>query len=110
MHVGDLDGASAKQSGRWSANVTITLHDANHNPVANATVTGTWSNGANGTATCTTGSNGQCSVSLSNIANGIHSVTFNVNNVTRAASTYASANNHDPDGGSTGTRIVIARP
>jgi len=60
MHVGDLDGSSTRQSNRWKAIVTITLHDASHNPLAKATVTGTWSNGATGTASCTTGSNGQC--------------------------------------------------
>jgi len=110
MHVGDLDGTGVSQSGRWTANVTITVHDANHNPVANATVSGSWSNGITGTASCTTGTNGQCSVSISNISNGSHSVTFTVNNVTRAASTYTSATNHDPDGGSNGTSIVVARP
>jgi hypothetical protein len=110
MHVGDLDATSTKQGGTWTATVTITVHDANHNPVANATVSGSWSNGASGTISCITGSNGQCIVNKSNISNGKHSVTFTVNNVTRAASTYASANNHDPDGSSNGTRIVVARP
>ena len=62
MHVGDLDGTSTSQSNRWTATVTITVHDANHNPLANATVMGNWRNGASGAATCTTGSNGpvQC--------------------------------------------------
>ena len=90
--------------------VTITVHDANHNPVANATVNGAWSNGASGTASCTTNSNGQCTVNKSNISNGNHSVTFTVNNVTKAASTYTSASNHDPEGDSNGTRIVVAKP
>ena len=110
MHIGDLDGVGTSQSNRWTSTVTITVHDANHNPIANATVTGTWSNGASGTVNCTTGSNGKCSVSISNISKGQSSVTFTVNNVTRASSTYASATNHDPDGGSNGTRIVVARP
>ena len=110
MHVGDLDAASTSQSNRWTASVTITVHDANHNPLANAVVTGNWSNGASGTATCTTGSNGQCSVSKSGIRNGKSSVTFTVNNVTRSSFTYASASNHDPDGSSNGTRIVVRKP
>jgi hypothetical protein len=110
MHLGDLDGTSTSQGGRWTATVTITLHDANHNPLANATVTGKWSNGATGTATCTTGSNGQCTVSKSGIRNGKGRVTFTVNNVTRASYTYASASNHDPDGSSNGTRIIVNKP
>ena len=109
MHIGDLDGSSSG-SGKWTATVTITVHDANHNPVANATVSGNWSNGASGSSSCTTNSNGSCTVSKSDIRRGRNSVTFTVNNVTRPASTYTSANNHDPDGGSNGTRIVIPRP
>jgi len=110
MHIGDLDGAGTSQGNRWTSTVTITVHDANHNPVANATVTGAWSSGATGTASCTTASNGQCTVTKSNLSRGRSSVTFTVNNVTRSNYNYASANNHDPDGGSNGTRIVVARP
>ena len=110
MHVGDMDGSSTQQGSKWTATVTITIHDANHNPVANATVSGKWSNGASGTASCTTGSNGQCSVNKSGIGNGKSRVTFTVNNVTRASYTFESASNHDPDGSSNGTRIVVRKP
>jgi Bacterial Ig-like domain (group 1)/Calcineurin-like phosphoesterase len=110
MHVGDLDGTSTGQSNRWTATITITVHDANHNPVANAMVSGTWSAGATGTGSCTTGSNGQCTVSKSGIRKGKSSVTFAVNNVTRTNFTYASSGNHDPDGSSNGTRIVVRKP
>ena len=110
MHVGDLDGSSTKQGTRWTATVTIAVHDANHNPLANVTVTGNWSNGATGSASCTTGSNGQCSVSKASIGGGKSRVTFTVNNLTRSSYTYASASNHDPDGSSNGTRIVVRKP
>jgi len=110
MHIGDLDGLSTAQGTKWTATVTITVHDANHNPVANATVTGKWSNGATGTVSCTTNSNGQCTVSKTGIRKGKSSVTFTVNNVTRATFTYVSANNHDPDGDSNGTRIIVHKP
>ncbi|MDQ3007031.1 MAG: Ig-like domain-containing protein [Chloroflexota bacterium] len=110
MHIGDLDATNTSQNNRWTAIVTITMHDANHNPLANATVTGTWSNGASGTASCVTGSNGQCTVNKSDLSKGRSSVTFTINNVTRSNFSYASASNHDPDGGSNGTRIIVARP
>ena len=109
VHIGDLDGASNRQGNQWTASVTIKVHNGNHTPVANATVNGTWSNGASGTASCITGSNGQCTVNVSGIPNGAGSVTFTVNNVTKAASTYVSANNHDPDADSNGTRIIVTR-
>jgi hypothetical protein len=37
-------------------------------------------------------------------------VTFTVTSVTRTGSTYTAAANHDPDGDSDGTAIVVFRP
>lgn len=108
MHVGDLDG-SKSGTRRWSATVTITVHDANHNPLSGVTVTGSWSAGASGTSSCTTNSSGQCSVSKTNIANTVSSVTFSVTNLSKSGYTYASSSNHDPDGDSNGTSITITK-
>jgi hypothetical protein len=110
MHVGNLDASSTSQGTKWTATVTVTVHDASHNPVANATVFGTWSNGTTGTSTCTTDSNGQCTLTKAEIRNGKNSVTLTVSNVTHTNFTYASSSNHDPDGSSTGTRIVVRKP
>jgi hypothetical protein len=109
MHVGDLDGASTTLGSRWTASVTITIHDSNHAPVANATVSGGWSNGASGPASCTTNGSGTCTVTK-NIPNSKASVNFTVNNVTHATLTYNAADNHDPDGDSNGTVIVVNKP
>ena len=106
MHIGDLDG-SKSGANRWNATVTIYVHDANHNPVAGAQVTGNWSNG--GTGTCTTDSTGKCSVTKSNIPRNTTSITFTVTNTTKTGFTYASAANHEPDGDSTGTAITITK-
>jgi hypothetical protein len=113
MHVGDLDGTgvTGANQNRWNANVTITVHDANHAPVAGVTVTGNWSNGSTGTSTCTTDANGVCTVSKTNLAkNRVPSVTFTVTNLTKSGYTYQSSDNHDVDGGSTGTTITVNRP
>ena len=110
MHIGNLDASSTSQGRKWTATVTVTVHDASHNPVANAAVSGKWSNGATGTAACTTDSNGQCTITKSGIGNGKSSITFTVSNVTAASFTYVSSGNHDPDGGSTGTQIVVNKP
>jgi hypothetical protein len=90
--------------------VSITVHDTSENPVANATVDGSWSAGANGGASCETGSNGQCSVTKRNIKGNVASVTFTVDNVTHASYTYDPGANHDPDGDSNGTSITVASP
>ncbi len=109
IHVSDLDG-SASGAGNWNAKVTITIRDSNQALVANATVTGNWSNGANGSTSCTTNSTGQCTVSKGGIKKGQASVTWTVNNVTHATLSYSVGANSDPDGDSNGTTIVIQKP
>jgi PKD repeat protein len=107
-HVGDLDRASTNQGGTWTAIATATIHDTGHGAVANATVSGSWSDGAPGA--CTTIGSGQCTVSKPGITKKTGSVTFTVANVMHATLTYKPADNHDPDGDSTGTSINVSRP
>lgn len=112
IHIGDLDGVGI-DSGRskWTAQVTITVHDADHNPVANATASGVFPGGRNGTSvSCVTGADGMCTVSKSNINKNTASVAFTVQNVIHASLTYDAASNHDPDGDSDGTNIVVTKP
>jgi hypothetical protein len=91
--------------------VTVYVHDNNENPVANATVSGGWTNGATGTVSCTTNSNGACQVSKTGLnTKTTSSVTFTVTSVTHSTLTYKSSANHDPDGDSNGTSIVISKP
>ncbi len=110
MHVGDLDGKATSTSNiKWKAEVTITVHDANHNPLSGAQVSGGWSTG--GTSSCTTGTSGTCTVTLSNLSKTRNtSVTYTVNNVTKSGYTYQSTNNHDPESDSNGTKITVNRP
>jgi hypothetical protein len=111
VHVGDLDGSGAPTTGgRWNASVAITVLNQNGLPVSGATVSGSWSNGANGNANCTTGATGQCTVVKNKIKGTASSVTFTVNNVTAAGFTYNASANTDPDGDSNGTTIVVAKP
>jgi hypothetical protein len=79
-------------------------------PVSGAKVTGNWSNGATGTYTCTTNTSGLCTVTKTGLSTKITSVTFTVSNVTKSSSTYQPASNHDPDGDSNGTVIVVPKP
>jgi PKD repeat protein len=107
-HVGDLDGASAAQQNVWNATVTITVHDSRHSVVSGALVTGAWNDGTN--ATCTTNAVGQCAVIRPGVPKKTTSVHFSVTTVTRPAFVYKAADNHDPDGGSSGTSISISKP
>ena len=111
MHVGNLTSTITRgTSGKWNTNLTFMIHPATETPLATVVVTGTWSNGATGTVSCTTNSSGTCSVSLSNLAGTTTSVTFTVNSLSRAGYAYTPINNHDDDGSSNGTTIIIRKP
>jgi subtilisin family serine protease len=111
FHIGDLDRATTISGKTWTARVTIGVHNSTHGNVGSVVVTGTWSNGASGSAACTTATNGTCTVQLTKLSRtAVTSVTFTVISATRSGWTYIPAANHDPDGDSTGTAIVIPRP
>ena len=71
---------------------------------------GAWSGGATGNAQCVTGANGTCTLTKSNLARTVASVTFTVSNLTQSGYTYTPSANHDPDGDSNGTSILVPRP
>ena len=75
-----LENLEITKSGnkRWSATVTTTIAEENSNPVSGAIVQGTWSGGSAGNESCTTDSEGRCSVSKSTKG---ESLTFTVDNI-----------------------------
>jgi len=89
--------------------VTITVQDANYSAVSGAAVTGTWSGGWSGSASCDT-SGGTCNVTTGNLAKSKTSVTFTVTNVTASGASYVASGNVDPDNDSTGTSITLLKP
>lgn len=102
-HVGDLSQTSAwVNSARWSATVSILVHDQNHDAVDAATVTGSWSGGASGAASCTTDASGSCTVETTAHRNS-SSVTFTVTDISHASLTYEDTENHE-------TSIEVTRP
>jgi immune inhibitor A len=109
MHVGDLDGNAINNGRTWTAEVTISVHDANHGDVADAVVKGSWIGGGSGTGSCTTAGDGRCTVSLSGIRKNIGNVTFTVDSVADTLA-YDDTANHDPDGDSDGTSITVSKP
>jgi len=110
-HIGDLDGAATSSKNNWSAAVAITAHDGAHALVAGAVVTGTWSGGFSGSASCTTNASGICAVSTATLNRQKASVTFTITNVNASGLTYTASSNHDPDGDSNnGSSITILKP
>jgi uncharacterized repeat protein (TIGR01451 family) len=97
IKVATLTGGSAwtKPNVAWMATATVTIDPA----LAGAIVTGIWSN--NTTITCTTDSNGTCTVTLDNISKKTSFATFIVTDI--ALMGY----NFDPSGPTT---IMVYRP
>jgi hypothetical protein len=109
VHVVDLDGSSADAArNRWNASVTATIRGNNDATVSDATVSGSWSDGATGGASCTTDGTGQCTLTKSNLKGNVTSITFTVTDVS-ASGAYNPADNTDPDGDSDGTTVVVCR-
>ena len=106
MHVGDLDGSATLQPGPWTATVTIEVHDAAHAPIANAVVSAAWDKRT--TVSCTTNALGRCVVSRSRIQPK-GSAALTVTGVSHAVFAYQAAGNHDSDGDTDGTTIVVSR-
>ncbi|MBA3402515.1 MAG: S8 family serine peptidase [Actinobacteria bacterium] len=75
-----LTGSSASKGSTWTASVTTTV-TSNGSPVSGVVVSGAWSNGTTGTASCTTNGSGQCTVSKTGIPKRVGSVMFTVNTV-----------------------------
>jgi serine protease AprX len=107
IHVGDLDGTAISQRNVWQAEVTVTIHDGADAAVADATVTLAVSTGE--ILSCVTGDSGTCSVTSLAVPKREGTITFSVQSVTAGAGDYDAAANHDPDGDSDGTTIVISK-
>lgn len=109
IHVGDLAGSSSPNDrNRWSATVIVLVHATDETAVNNATVYGSWSNGASGSGSCVTNSSGSCTVSKSNIKNNVSGVNFTIDAVSHASMSYQPSDNHD--NGGDGFSIAVSKP
>ena len=91
----------------WDAQVTVTVHDADHAPVENAQVTGSWNAGSgSGPSGCTTNASGQCSMTRAGVRKKDSSVSYTVSSV--GPLTYDAGANHDADGD--GTTVAVSKP
>lgn len=106
--MGDLDGSTAPSTlSRWRATVVVTVHDVSDAPLGGVAVRASWDGGS--TVACVTDSAGRCSIDR--LFKGSRaSTTFAVTRLSLSGYTYDAVSNHDPDGDSTGTSIVVLRP
>lgn len=101
VHVGGLAASRTGGKTGWMATITITAHDASHDPVPGATVSGVWTGGYSGNSSCTTDASGQCRVTSGSIPKR-SSTTFTVTNITGALTYQASSNDV--------TSITVSKP
>lgn len=115
VHVGDLDGKRRlieSSGGDWKATVVIKAHNAGHQAVAGATISAIWHDGAGtilGIGSCVTNDKGKCKI-VGRFGRAYDRVILVIDGVTHATLGYDPALNHDPDGDSDGSRIVVRRP
>jgi hypothetical protein len=96
---------------RWRAAVIILAHDGGHAPMPGVRVSGIWSVQPDSVVSCTTNSAGSCIISRNNLQIATDpSVTFTMVDASLGSYAYDPGQNHDPDGDSDGTSIVIMQP
>jgi hypothetical protein len=92
-----LGGLSAESSdaprSRWEAAVTMWVSDTQGQGVSGVVVDGRWSDGTNGTSSCTTDMSGSCTVIKQGLKNNVSSVVFSVNNLSLNGYSYDSGAN-----------------
>lgn len=110
VHVGDLDASATWNPARtrWTATVTVEVHNEAHAPESGVKVS--FSLGDGTTRSCTTNTSGVCIVNSKFQLSNVSSLTFTVTGLTKSGRVYAPETNHDPDGDSTGTVIIVNRP
>jgi serine protease AprX len=107
LHVGDLDGSAGPvRKGKWLATGTVIVHDQDDNTVAGATVMYSWGDGSTGT--CTTSESGECSAT-NLIKKRFDWVDFTIDYLAKTDYSYDPVSNHDPDGDSNGTTIMVSQ-
>jgi predicted extracellular nuclease len=109
ISIADLDAFATQIVGRWLALVVVNVEDENGNPVAGATVHGTWVSDTTTPTGCTTNENGRCYVSIAPYRR-VPQVTFSVVDISAPGAVYDPGANQDPDGDSNGTSLTVTQP
>ncbi|MFZ1730440.1 MAG: S8 family serine peptidase [Bacteroidota bacterium] len=95
VHVGAASGTSVLvQRSNWTATLSVSVHDASHNPVSGVTVSVSWSGGASGSSTAITNASGVATVTTPAINRKKSYVDMTVTNLSGANITYSSGANH----------------
>lgn len=92
VSVANLTGSAAAVRNGWRATITVTVADSGGTVVGGATVAGSFTAGGS-SVSCTTASNGSCSVSTGNISKKTTSTTYSVTGITGTDLSYDATGN-----------------
>jgi len=108
-HIGDLDAVATSAGGNsWTSSVTALVHDASEMTVSGATVSVVADYGAGSTSmACVTNASGTCTTAPLVVHKRNGAVTYSVIGISPG---YTPQDNHDPDGDSDGTAILVVKP
>ena len=96
-HIEELSGSTSNLGSTWTADVVVTVVDSAGEPVAEATVLGTWDQDDDPLQSCEKDRYGQCSLTSAPIKKNIKDVTLANNTVNHPGLTYMPDGDHDPD-------------
>ena len=96
MHVEAIsEGVLVRSSGSGTAEVTVTIHDTDGNPVTEATVSGEFSGDVSGTSSGITDANGEVVLVSDSFTTRPSDIDLCVSSVSHASLTYDEADNTD---------------
>jgi subtilisin family serine protease len=107
IHVGDIDGSAkvAGKSGKWSASFTVLVHDENCKPLPDVTVKAEWDDGVSYSVSVVTDRKGKAKFQTEQTTSQF--ISFKIIELSRGGYTYDASANHDIDGDSDGTSLII---
>lgn len=88
MFIGELAGSAINEGNTWSARASVTVLDGDREPVANAVISGEWSEGDTETAACTTDEIGTCEIESDSLRKRVSHAVFEITNLEHARLTY----------------------
>ena len=109
IHIEKLNGSTSNLGNTWTAHVVVTILNSVGEPVAEATVSGTWDQGDDTEQSCQTDTNGQCSLASVPIKKNAKYATLAINTVDHPDLTYLPDDDHDSDSLTQGTSIRVRK-
>jgi hypothetical protein len=111
IHIGNLETASFPEPrNRWTAQLTILVHNEAEQPVAGITINGVWGDGVSGSGSCITDSLGSCTIEKIKIKRNVSSVQFDINDLANSNYQYLPSANHNDNEESIEPFVAIIQP